>query len=733
MKYTQLPITQSMQHVRIKKPTCHRKNALQRTISNASAALLLMFLTMAAMAQNVIESVSTSTQSGVEVVKIDMTQALAAPPAGFSIQTPARIVLDLQNVGSGSTQSAIAINQGNVRSANVIQAGDKTRVVLNLKQSVTYKTQISGKTLLVFLDPVAAPTTDKPVAVFAENLNTATLALKDVDFRRGTDNSGRIVVDLANNQVGVDIRTQGQNLVVEFLKTSMPEGLRRRLDVTDFGTPVQSISTFQTGDRVRMVIEPKGAWEHSAYQSDNQFVIEVRALKVDPAKLTQGVGFNGEKLSLNFQNIEIRSLLQVIADFTNFNIITSDSVAGAVTLRLKDVPWDQALDIILQAKGLGMRKTGNVLWIAPKDELAAKEKQDFEAKASIQNIEPLKTQSFQLNYTKAAEIALQIQPSGSNTSSGARGLLSSRGSIISEPRTNQLFVTDIPSKLEQVQEMISKLDIAIRQVLIEARIVEAEDTFGKSLGVKWGGSDLTGIRGGQAGTQITGGANGGNRLAFGPSYDATNGITGATSGGSGGGQVLSLGATGLGGFSPASIGVSLFSSVAGRFLNLELSALENDGKGKVVASPRIVTADQTKALIEQGTEYPYQVTAPNGGTTLAFRKASLKLEVTPQITPEGNIILDLDINKDSRGEVLLGTVAINTKHIKTNVLVENGGTVVIGGIFLLEETDGETKVPVLGDVPLLGNLFKTKTRNSSKRELLVFITPKMITDRVSGR
>ncbi len=700
---------------------------------NTSAVVSLAFASLAAQAQNVIESVTTSTQAGQEIIKIDLTQALTALPNGFSIQTPARVVLDLPNVGSGSIQSAIGINQGNVKSANVIQAGERTRFVLNLKQSVTYKIQLAGKSVLVFLDPIAAAASEKPVAAFAENLNTSTLALKDVDFRRGTDNSGRIVVDLANNQVGVDIRTQGQNLVVEFLKTSMPEGLRRRLDVTDFGTPVQAISTFQTGDRVRMVIEPKGAWEHSAYQSDNQFVIEVRALKVDPAKLTQGVGFNGEKLSLNFQNIEIRSLLQVIADFTNFNIITSDSVAGAVTLRLKDVPWDQALDIILQAKGLGMRKTGNVLWIAPKDELAAKEKQDFEAKAAIQNIEPLKTQSFQLNYTKASEIALQIQPSGSGTAANARGLLSARGSVISEPRTNQLFVTDIPSKLEQVQELIAKLDIAIRQVLIEARIVEAEDTFGKSLGVKWGGSDLTGVRGGQAGSQITGGANGGNRLAFGTSYNAVTGTTGETTGGPGGGQLLSLGATGLGGFSPASVGVSLFSSVAGRFLNLELSALENDGKGKVVASPRIVTADQTKALIEQGTEYPYQVTAPNGGTTLAFRKASLKLEVTPQITPEGNIILDLDINKDSRGEQLLGTVAINTKHIKTNVLVENGGTVVIGGIFLLEESDGETKVPVLGDVPLLGNLFKTKTRNTSKRELLVFITPKMITDRVSSR
>jgi type IV pilus assembly protein PilQ len=732
MKNTQINETQSMQHMQLHKQTWLRKLSLQQIIAKAAAVLLVSLTSMAVMAQNVIESVTASTQSGVEVIKIDMSQPMSTPPAGFSIQTPARVVLDLPNVGSGTTQSAIAINQGNVRSANVIQAGERTRVVLNLKQSVTYKTQISGKSLLVFLDPVTASNADKPIAVFAENLNTDTLALKDIDFRRGTDNSGRIVVDLANNQVGVDIRTQGQNLVVEFLKTSMPEGLRRRLDVTDFGTPVQAISTFQTGDRVRMVIEPKGAWEHSAYQSDNQFVIEVRAQKVDPSKLTQGVGFTGEKLSLNFQSIEIRSLLQVIAEFTNFNIITSDSVAGAVTLRLKDVPWDQALDIILQAKGLGMRKTGNVLWIAPKDELAAKEKQDFEAKAAIQSIEPLKTQSFQLNYTKAAEIALQIQPSGSGTSATARGLLSSRGNVIAEPRTNQLFVTDIPSKLDQVQELITKLDIAVRQVLIEARIVEADDTFGKSLGVKWGGSDLTGVRGGQAGTQITGGANGGNRLAFGSSYDVVSNTTGETSGNTTGGQLLSLGAQGLNNFSPASLGVSLFSSIAGRFLTLELSALEGDNKGKVVSSPRVITADQTKALIEQGTEIPFQTTAPNGGTTLAFRKASLKLEVTPQITPDGNVILDLDITKDSVGELLNGAVPINTKKVKTNVLVENGGTVVIGGIFTLEESDGETKVPLLGDVPVLGNLFKTKTKKSNKRELLIFVTPKVVTDKVAG-
>lgn len=724
MKNIQISITQYMlkqAHINIRK-----------------LALLigLSFISLGAYAQNVIESVTSSMQSGVEVIKIDLAQGLTEAPKGFSIQTPARVVLDLPNTGSGALQSVININQGNVRSANVIQAGDRTRVVLNLKQTVGYKTQLQGKSVLVFLDAVASASTNTvPAAAFAENLNNDMLALKDVDFRRGVDNAGRIVVDLANNQVGVDIKQQGQNLVIEFLKTSMPEGLRRRLDVTDFGTPVQFISTFQTGDRVRMVVEPKGAWEHSAYQSDNQFVVEVRQQKIDPAKLTQGPGFNGEKLSLNFQNIEIRSLLQVIADFTSFNIITSDSVTGAVTLRLKDVPWDQALDIILQTKGLGMRKTGNVLRIAPKDELANQEKQDFEAKAAIQNVEPLVTQSYQLNYTKAGDIALQIQPSGSSTASSARGILSSRGSVIAEPRTNQLFVTDIPSKLAAVQELISKLDIAVRQVLIEARIVEAVDTFGKSLGVKWGGSDLTGIRGGSAGQQITKGANGGNRVAFGGNYDAVSMTTGETANGLNtvNTQLLNLGAVGLNAYNPASIGISLFSSVAGRFLNLELSALEADGNGKVVASPRIVTADQTKALIEQGTEYPYQIATASGATALSFRKANLKLEVTPQITPEGNIILDLDINKDSRGETTLQGIAINTKHVKTNVLVENGGTVVIGGIFLLEETIDETKVPVLGDVPLFGNLFKAKTRKSEKRELLVFITPKMITDRVSAR
>jgi type IV pilus assembly protein PilQ len=692
--------------------------------------LLVAGASMSARAQStVVESVSSSLQGGVEVVRIDFSQALEAVPAGFTIQSPARIALDIPGASNGLGRSSVELNQGNLRSLNVVTAGDRTRLVLNLKTATGYKAQLQGKSLLVSLDPVAgaAPVATSATAQFAENRARDAQPIKDLDFRRGPDASGRVMVELPNNQVGVDIRQQGQQLVVEFLKSTLPEGLRRKLDVSDFGTPVQTVTTFQAGDRVRVIIEPKGQWEHSAYQSDNQFVVEVRQQKVDQSKLTQGPGYAGEKLSLNFQNIEVRSLLQVIADFTNFNIVTSDSVSGAVTLRLKDVPWDQALDIILQAKGLGMRKSGNVLWIAPKDEIASKEKLELESRAAIQNLEQLRTQAFQLNYTKAAEIAAQL-----TAGPVANRVLSQRGSVIAEPRTNQIFVTDIGSRLEQVQDLIGKLDIAVRQVLIEARIVEASDTFGKSLGVRLGGVDLRtdNARGGTSGYGI-----GGQRASVTGTYDGVSAQTGQTTSAFDtiSTTFVNLPAVGVGGFNPASFALSLFGAGANRFLNLELSALEADGRGKLVSSPRVVTADKTKALIEQGTEFPYQQATSSGATSVAFRRATLKLEVTPQITPEGNIILDLDISKDSRGETTAAGIAINTKHIRTQVLVENGGTVVIGGIFELTETENETKVPLLGDLPGVGVLFKNKARTSNKQEMLVFITPKMLADRSAAR
>ena len=710
--------------------------------SRALVLAVLLGACVGAMAQNAIQAINSSQQSGSEVLRIELTEALSAVPAGFSIQTPPRIAIDLPNVGNAMGKSSIEINQGNLRTVNIAQSGERTRLVLNLKKAANYRAELQGKFLIVVLDggppPVAAaaaaaaPAAATPPILFAESLNSSPLALKDIDFRRGNDGTGRVVVDLANNQVGVDIRQQGQTLVVEFLRSTLPANLRRKLDVGDFGTPVQTIVTSQNGDRVRMVVEPRGNWEHSAYQSDNQFVLEVRPQKIDPNKLVQGSGYAGEKLSLNFQNIEVRALLQVIADFTNFNVVTSDTVTGNVTLRLKDVPWDQALDIIMQAKGLGLRKSGNVILIAPKDELNAKEKVELEAKAQIAALEPVRTQSFQLNYAKAADVATGLtgQTSGQGSSTASR-ILSPRGSVIFETRTNQLFISDIPSKLEEIQAMITKIDIPVRQVLIEARIVIADDTFGRSLGVKLGGSDLRGIRGGIPGY----GVGGDNRITFGGNLNAVGNQTnqpGSTSD-FGNTNFVNLPASTQGGFNPASFALSLFSAGANRFLNLEISALEADGKGKVVSSPRVITADQQKALIEQGEEIPYNVATSSGATSIQFRKANLKLEVTPQITPEGSVILDVDVTKDSRGNTTPAGFAINTKHVQTKVLVENGGTVVIGGIFEQADREDVTKVPFLGDVPYLGNLFKTRTKSATKTELLIFLTPKVVSDRGTAR
>ncbi len=467
--------------------------------------------------------------------------------------------------------------------------------------------------------------------------------------------------------------------------------------------------------------------------------------------------YSGKPLSLNFQTIEVRTALQILADFTGLNIVTSDSVTGSLTLRLQQVPWDQVLDIITQAKGLSQRRQGNVIWVAPRAEVAARDKLEFESRIALQNLEPLQTRSFVLNHAKALDVVGQIQgtaaaplsPSlpgwGSNLGTGsyasaAQGvaamgsaigssarLLSARGSVMAEPRTNQLFVTDIPMRLDQVTEMIAKIDVPLRQVMIEARIVQASDSFGRTLGVRLGGL-------GQTGAQTVVGPTAANTLANanptamqGTSFNIADKALNTS------GQFVNLPAAAINGFESASFAVSIFNASKNQFLNLELSALEADGKGKVVSSPRVVTADQTKAIIEQGTELPYQVAAASGATSIAFRKANLKLEVTPQITPEGGIVLDLDIHKDSVGQTTPAGFAIDTKHVSTQVRVDNGGTVMIGGIYESSEQDDEYKVPFLADVPVLGTLFKNRRRSTSKQELLVFITPKMLDQSASAR
>jgi type IV pilus assembly protein PilQ len=685
-----------------------------------------------------IRSVTGQQQGGTDVVRVELSEPLAAVPAGFSMQTPPRVVVDLPGVTNASGKSAVEINQGNVRSVAVASSGDRTRLVLNLKSAANYRAEVQGNVLLVSLDSAgvastsATATVPAPVAAtetthFASSQNTDVLDLRDIDFHRGTDGAGRIIVNLANTQVGVDLKQQGKDLVVDFLRSTAPPSLRRRLDVSDFGTPVQTITTTQVGDHVHMVVSPTGAWEHSAYQTDNQFVLEVRPAKQDANKLVPGVGYTGQRLSLNFQSIEIRALLQIIADFSDFNVVTSDTVQGSVTLRLKDVPWDQALDIILQSKGLDKRRTGNVLLIAPKEELAAKEQVDLEAKRKIADIEPLKTQAFQLNYTKSDDVARALTGSGNGGSSGTTTrILSSRGTVMSEPRTNQLFVSDIPTKLEEVQAMISRIDVASRQVMIEARIVEANDNFGRALGVKLGSTSTNGFHVG-----------GSQYVSVGGNYSAIGSQTGQSTGGKPTADyadstftnfAANAGAVAANA-SAATFALSLFSASAGRFLNMELSALEEDGTGRIISSPRVITADQVQAVVEAGEEIPYQVATSSGATSISFRKANIRLEVTPQITPEGNVILDVDVNKDSRGIQTTAGFTIDTKHVKTTALVENGGTVVLGGLFQQTDTNTVDKVPLLGDIPVLGNLFKTTTKISNRTELLIFITPRVITDR----
>lgn len=731
-----------------------------KTLRLASAGLALIAVAPLVWAENAIQAINSTQQAGAQVVRVELSEPLTEVPPGFVVQTPPRIAVDLPGVANAIGRNNVEINQGNLRSVSLAQAGNRTRLVFNLRQPALYKAQIEGNALILVVESTSgaasnssnnsasgggrvsgavAPPANAPVAQaapgaisthFADSQNATPLALRDIDFRRGPDGSGRVVVELPNNQIGVDIRQQGKDLVVEFQRATLPENLRRRFDVTDFGTPVQQMSASQVGDKARLLVSPQGNWEHSAYQTDNQFVLEVRQQKVDPNKLTQGPGYSGDKLSLNFQNIEVRALLQVIADFTNFNVVTSDTVTGNVTLRLKDVPWDHALEIILQAKGLGVRKTGNVLWIAPKDEINAKEKVDLEARQQVAALEPLRTQSFQLNYTKAEEVAkgLTGQQGGGGTTSSR--ILSARGSVIFETRTNQLFITDIPSKLDEVQQLINKIDVAVRQVLIEARIVEADDKFGRSLGVKFGAADLRGVRGGVAGfgrgsarVAVTGNYLGVGEQSTQAEVTEESYIPNT--------YFVNLPANGLNGYNPGSIALSLFGASSNRFLNLELSALEADGRGKIVSSPRVITADQVKALIEQGTELPYQTATSSGATAITWRKANLKLEVTPQITPEGSIILSVDVNKDSVGQSTSAGFAIDTKHVQTQVLVESGGTVVIGGIFTQDERDDVQKVPYLSDIPLLGHLFKNRSRSSNKSELLVFLTPKVVSDRTS--
>ena len=668
---------------------------------------------------NNIKAITVAQQGGVLNVKMSFQNPLAMTPPGFSVAKPARIVFDFANTTNSTGKTALPFSEGDLRSANIIQTEGRTRVVLNLNQAMTYDASVQGNDLVLALTP-SAKDTGAPLVVEhfsqAKQMETAN-AIRDIAFRRGKSGEARIIVDLSDPNAGIDIRQQGKNLVVDFVKVNVPDALSKKLDVTDFATPVTAVVTAQQGANTRMTITPRGLWEHNAYQTDNQFIIEVKPVIEDPNKLVQGSrgGYQGEKLSLNFQNVEVRRLLQVIGEFTGMNMVVSESVGGSITLILKDVPWDQALDIILQQKGLDMRKNGNVILIAPREEIATKEKLDFESKVQISDLEPLRTESFQMNYIKAADLQkLLVDPK--------QTLLSKRGSALMDERSNMLFVKDTPSRLDDVREMIAKVDTPVRQVLIEARIVEAGDSFAKNLGIRLntGGTTKT--------TDTTTGA---TTVTPSTTLGLINTSSPINNSNLGSVNLPASPRTGTAG----AFALTLYNSSLTRYLTAEISALEADGKVKVISSPRVMTANQVEALIEQGVEIPYQQATSSGATSVSFRKANLSLKVKPQITPDGNITMTLDINKDTPNKSLNtgAGVAIDTKHVKTEVLVDNGGTVVIGGIYTQTVSNSTNRFPFFGDLPYIGWLFRNREWVDDKTELLVFITPKIVAEGLSLR
>ncbi len=690
---------------------------------------------------NKIESVDFSSLPGGRVaIHIKTTLPLANPPAGFTLNNPARIALDFPKVGNGLAKTNIPAEQGALKSVTLAQGKERTRLVLNLSKNVGYSTTINDNELTVMLQANEANANVAVETKFAESsLSNQQVAINNVDFARGKNGEGRIIVDLSDASAGINIKQKGKTIVVDFINTEVPEKLQRRLNVTNFNTPVIYVDTMKQGKNGRMVIEPKGNWEQSAYQADKKFIIDVRQVVDDPNKLVRGSkpGYAGEKLSLNFQNIEVRSVLQVIADFTGLNIITSDTVTGNLTLRLKDVPWDQAMDIIVQSKGLTMRKTGNVILVAPADEVAAKEKQMLEAIQQIDDLEPLRTEVFTLKYMKAEALKDIL-------SDPKQKILSKRGNAVLDPRTNTVFVQDTAKYLEQVQAIINKTDVAVRQVMIESRLVIADDKYSKALGARFGVTQ-TGTPGRTFNT--VSGTVGNRPTAFTPS--TTPGTPGTLTQGTHNGSVQTAltdgsvltssdGQPDLMSNLPVanafgSFAYTIFHLPAGLLLNLELTAMESDKRGKIVSSPRVTTANQHKAKIAAGTEIPYLEASSSGAATVSFKAAVLSLEVTPQITPDDKIIMELDVKKDRVGQVFSGIPSIETQNIQTQVLVGNGETAVLGGIFEQIERDDVEKVPFFGDLPIMGNLFKRKTKQSDKTELLIFITPKIMDESLGLR
>ncbi|WP_229008131.1 type IV pilus secretin family protein [Methylophilus sp. Leaf408] len=732
---------------------------MMKTYISFATKLALLFVVMTAQpvmaaempaGNNQLQAIEVTTLPGGRLnVQLQMSQPLATAPASFTLSNPPRVVFDIPRTSNATGKNVVAVNQGALKTVQIVQANDRSRVVLNLSKPVQHQLQLQQSALVIALAQESGELAPATAAAkrFSEPVALAQHRVQNIDFVRGKNGEGRIVVDLSDSHVGVNVRNAGKTVVIDFTNTELPESLQRRLNVINFNTPVLYVDALRHNNQAQIVIEPQGDWEQSAYQADRKLVVDIRPLVKDPNKLIQGSkqGYAGEKLSLNFQRVDVRDVLKVIADFTGKNIVVSDSVSGSVTIGLKDVPWDQALDVIMQSKGLDMRVNGSVISIAPAEEFAAKEKAQLTADAERETLETLRTEVFSLRYQKAADFRSMLlgggpgmaagASTGSSTGSSAgrmNRILSQRGSVTFDVRTNTIFVQDTPKKLEEIQAIINKVDVPVKQVMIESRMVIASNTFSKALGARFGITQ-TGTPGSNTNMTVSGSL--GNRFTeistTGVATQGTHNGSIQTASNNGSTLTSSDGLPDLMSNLPVTnayggIALSLLKLSANLLLNLELSALEADARGKVISSPRVTTANQQKARIAQGVEIPYQTATSSGATAVSFKKAELSLEVTPQITPDQKIIMDLDVRKDSRGETLPGGVAINTQNVQTQVLVGNGETVVLGGIYEQVSRKATDKVPFFGDLPVVGYAFKRNTKQEDKTELLIFITPKVM-------
>ncbi|MFC4310154.1 type IV pilus secretin PilQ [Steroidobacter flavus] len=725
-------------------------SSVQRSAARLVLALAaLAGFGQAALAQstNRLESIQATATAG---NKVELTLRLsedAPTPLTFTVDNPARIALDLPATSVAMTSRRVDVKQGVLDTVNVAEANGRTRVVLNVDSLVPYETRVQGNTIVVSLASSGtgrtlqssaqpggfAAATQRPAA--ATNVS-GVRSVNNIDFRRGGDGSARIIVELTDSKVPADLRQEGGKIVVNFAKTAIPENLLQRLDVVDFATPVSAVDALRVGDGARLVISASGDYEQLAYQSDNIYTIEVKPVVKLPPELRDKKEYVGERLTLNFQDIETRAVLQLLADTSGQNMVISDSVAGNVTLRLQNVPWDQALDVVMRTKGLDSRQEGNVIFIAPANEIAAREKELLTARKEAQELSPLRTEYLQVNYAKAADLATLIK-------SGAGSLISERGSVAIDERTNTLLLQDTAERLADIRRLVSTLDIPVKQVMIEARIVIVSDDYSRDLGVRFG-ANVAFNQGGKDGLGLLGGPlNGENGVGISP-YPALAGendddppIGTPTNGTDGqlGGFILPENAAdrylvNLPAANPAGrLALALIDS--DYLVDLELSAAQAEGRGEIISSPRLITANQREATIEQGVEIPYQESSSSGATTTQFKKAVLSLKVTPQITPDNRVILDLTVSKDSVGQLVASATggfvpSIDTREIVTQVLVNDGQTVVLGGILETERRDAENKVPYLGDIPVVGRLFKQTTTTDNKDELLIFVTPRIL-------